>query len=300
MTRGIGVRYSEHGLRALMLERENDELTITGVAAGPHAEEVDGFLTEHGFPRDDTAVAVGLGPGDFLSCWMGREPGMEERDIEEHLRWEFESKVSASPASYAAGFYLSGDTGFLFAARKELLDELHIPQGAKEIVDVEPVALFNACEAMGETGKGTAVLVSVEAEGLSSTVIEDGSPVAVESFAAPQDTLLRILPGLDFLGGEIDDEEAAEQLVKYVSGSVSRLVSRLKLKKRPDRIVLAGGGVYVGDLESKVKEKTGIRTSIADPFASTKRRVATLGPRLPRLGSAFASCYGIALRAMEG
>jgi Tfp pilus assembly PilM family ATPase len=71
-------------------------------------------------------------------------------------------------------------------------------------------------------------------------------------------------------------------------------------QERPERIILAGGGVYTGDLPSMVTGKTGIVTTVSDPFASAKVRVATLESRLTVLGSAFTTCFGLALRALEG
>lgn len=300
MDRGIGIRYSEYGLRALSLERSAGELAITGVAAGPHTGEVKGFLEEHGFPIADTGIAVGLGPGDFLSCWMPRERGMDDRDMEDQLRWELGTKVVAGASDYTVRFAAVHDAGFLFAARKKLIEGLKPPGGAAYIVDVEPIALSNGCEGTGELGSGPIVLVSIEAEGISSAALENGSPIAMESFSACQENWIERLPGLDFSGAITRDEETAAQFVKYISGSVSRLLSRTGwVQEHPERIILAGGGVYMGDLPSMVTAKTGIVTAVSDPFASAKVRVATLNSRLTVLGSAFTTCFGLALRALE-
>jgi hypothetical protein len=301
VARGIGVRYSEHGLRALLLERSAGEAAITGVAAGPQTDDVAGFLTGHGFSVADTGIAVGLGPGDFLSCCIPREPGMDEHDMEDHLRWELGKKVATGDSAYAIRFAAAPGAGFLFAARKKLIEGIQPPGGGTYIVDVEPIALYNGCEGMGELGSSPTVLVSVEAEGISSVAVENGSPVAVDSFSASQEDWLERLPCLDFIGGEIHDEKAAAQFVKYASGAVSRLISRQWKgnKLLLEHIILAGGGVYMGDLASMVSGITGIVTTISNPFASATVRVSTLGPRLSDLGSAFTTCFGLALRALE-
>jgi hypothetical protein len=155
---------------------------------------------------------------------------------------------------------------------------------------------------MGELGSEPTVLVSVEAEGISSVAVENGSPVAVDSFSAFQEDWLERLPCLDLIGGEIHDEKAAAQFVKYASGAVSRLISRQwgGNQLRLEHIILAGGGVYMGDLASMVSDITGIVTTVSNPFASAIVRVSTLGPRLSDLGSAFTTCFGLALRALEG
>jgi len=296
---GIGVRYSEFGLRALMLERSADKMVITGVAAGPRTNDINGFLAEHGFPIEEALISVGLGPGDFLSCYMAREQGMEDSDMEEQLRWELEKKAVLGVSAYAVNFAAVKDTGFLFAARGDLIEEFRSPSGAAYIVDVEPVALYNGCDELVELGSAPAILISVEAEGLSSTVLENGFPVAMESFSARQESWIERLPGLDFIGRELNDEEAAAQFVKYTTGCVSRHMARRGGNKpRFERIIIAGGGAYSGGLASVVAEKTGIAATVTDPFSSMKVRASMLGPRLATLGSAFTTCFGLALRAM--
>jgi hypothetical protein len=300
--RGIGVRFSEHGLRVVMIDMSGKELTITGVAAGPRLDNVWKFITELGYPVEDTGIAVGLGPGNFLTCWASREEGMDDGDMENQLLWEFGKKAGVNADSYVKQFLPTRSSGFLFAARKKLIDDIQATGGGNFIVDVEPVALFNGCEEMGFVNDNPAILVSLEAEGISTIAAEGGYPVAVDSFSANQDNWLGRLPGLDFIGEEIRDEAVAGQFLKYVMGSVSRISSQLWTARdiRAERIILSGGGVYTGDIAAKIEEETGITTVVTDPFASAKVKSASFGPRMSSLGSAFTTCYGLALRALEG
>ncbi len=299
MARGIGVRYGENGLRAITVERTGDKYAVSDVAAAPWTGDVYSFLVEHGLPVDEVPVAVGLGPGAFLSAFMVREEGMDDADMEELLRWELGRKILGETDDYAFGFACEGETGFLFATRKPVVDNLYSTGAGHPFVDVEPSALSNAYDSAGEFDDEPAIIISLEAEGVSSIVLDGGVPVAVESFTARREEWIEKLPGLNFIGKEILDQDTAAQFVKYACGSVARLSSRLGGQWKPARIVLAGGGVYTGDVAEQVSTKTGISTSVFNPFASKRVKTSFISPRIMGLGSAFTICFGLAVRAIE-
>ncbi|MHB9031343.1 MAG: type IV pilus biogenesis protein PilM [Candidatus Latescibacterota bacterium] len=301
MARGIGVRYSERGIRALALERAGGVASVTGLAVGPAEGDVNVFLREHGLADPEAGVAVGLGPGDFLSAYQNREEGMSDRDVEESLRWELGRKMLIPIEEHTVSFAMVGSAGFIFAGRKELVRGFRSPSGKAYIVDVEPIAIYNGCEGAGELDDHPSVLVSAEAEGISTVLLEDRLPVALEGFAAPQDGLLESLPGLDFEGTQVHDEKAVMEFVKYISESLSRLAMRGKGygRKFPERLILSGGGACLYGIADAAKAKTGIETIVSDPFLSLKVEMAVEAPRLADMGAAFTACLGLALRALE-
>jgi hypothetical protein len=312
LAKGIGIRYSIKGLRALEAERTESGLSITRIAAAPTHEDAGSFLARHGFESENTPVAVSLGPGDFLSVYMNREESMDDQDMESQLKWEIQQKMISGKLEYSFNFVAANSAGLMFAGRKALIDSLHSVFGSV-LTDVEPVALLNGCEGAGEidpeTHRGVSLLISAEAEGISSILVRDGNPAAVESFPIQMNEYADKMPGLDFDGSEQNDSENSLQFVKYIGGSVNRLTSRGEDKKKPapERLILAGGGVYLSDLAKQIERKIGINTAVANPFTSLKVNSAVeespLNERsgeLRRYGAAFTTCLGLALRAMEG
>lgn len=299
------------GLRALEAERSESGLSITRIAAAPIHEDAGSFLARHGFEAD-TPIAVSLGPGDFLSVYMIREENMDDKDMESHLKWEVQQKMISEQFEYNYDFIAGNSAAFMFAGRRVLINSLNNFFGPV-LTDVEPVALLNGCEGAGEidleTHHGVSLLISAEAEGISSIVLHDGNPAAVESFPVQLSEYAEKMPGLDFDGTEKNDSENSRQFVKYIGGSVNRLTSRGEDKKKPtpQRLILAGGGVYLDDLAAQLERKIGISTSISNPFESLKVDFAVEeSPSKERrsalrlYGAAFTTCFGLALRAMEG
>lgn len=298
MARGIGVRYGENGLRSVTVERSGDQYAVSDIAAAPWTGDVHSFLVEHGLPVEDASVAVGLGPGAFLSAFMAREDGMDDADMEELLRWEMGRKILGEPDEWSFGFASEGGTGFLFATRKAVVDSLYSAGTEHPFVDVEPLALSNACQSAGDITNESAIIVSLEAEGVSSIAVDGGLTVAVESFSARREEWIEKLPGLNFIGKEIFDEEAAAQFAKYANGSIARITSRLGNGWKTSRIVLAGGGVYTGNVVEKIAAKNRVPTSIFNPFTSKRVKTSFISPRIASIGSAFTVCFGLAVRAI--
>ncbi|MDP2983859.1 MAG: pilus assembly protein PilM [Candidatus Latescibacter sp.] len=304
MAKGIGIRYSMKGLRALETERSESGLSITRIAAAPIHEDAGSFLARHGFEAD-TPVAVSLGPGDFLSVYMIREENMDDKDMESHLKWEVQQKMISEQFEYNYDFVAGNSAAYMFAGRKALINSLK-NLFSQVITDVEPVALLNGCEGAGEidleTHHGVSLLISTEAEGISSIVLHDGNPAAVESFPLQLSEYAEKMPGLDFDGSEKNDSENSRQFVKYIGSSVNRLTSRGEDKKKPtpQRLILAGGGVYLDDLAEQIEREIGISTSVSNPFRSLKVDFAVEKSPLESFGAAFTTCFGLALRAMEG
>ncbi len=300
MTHGIGVRYTSKGVRILKVESNDEGLRITGIAAGLPGGSLSSFAGEHGFSLEDSAVAFGLCPGDFLSSCVRREEGMDDSEVCDHLRWEIEKKIISDISAYNLDFAVIGDTVFVFAGRKKLIDDM-IKTDNKVLTDVEPVALFNGCEKAGEIGDGTLMFISVEGEGISSVVTVGGRPTAMESFVIREDEISEVLPCLDKDGISKIDDSTVERLSEYVFESIKRMTSLGENKDNPvpKRLVLAGGGVYTGELAGKIEEKSGIPAIISEPFASLKNNVNDINPEFASMGAAFTTCFGLALRAME-
>ena len=308
MKHGIGVRYSEQGVRLLKLVQGDKGLKIIGVAAGPLDETIASFFEQED-PSDATTMAVGLGPGDFLSSYMIREDGMEDSDIETHLRWEIEHKIISEPENYTFDFFITDSIGCVFAGRNELIEKEKKaiggfgPDGKIILTDVESVALYNGCDGAGEIGSKTVLIVSLEAEGLSSLVLDNGSLRAIETFPITEKSLLTLLPGLDRKKMNDIDDETVERMAGYVIDTLARLTSFGEHKDKPtvEQIVLSGGGVNIGigNLPDIVNEKTGIQTDISNPLKPLLTEVPENQTKLTDFNAAFTSCFGLALRALE-
>ena len=294
MSQGIGIRFTMSGIRVLGLERKDKGFKITGIAAGSPGE------TEHDLTVEDSVIACGLCPGDFLSSFMIREDEMDGMEMQKQLRWEIERKMISDLTEYSVDLAVTDSGGFIFASRKKLTGEMQRQLG-NTVTDVEPVALLNGCESVGETGEDTIMLISVEAEGISSVLFHEGSLRAMESFAIHEDELVKILPCLSIDAMKQVDSETAERLSGYVIESINRLTSSdgEESKINPERIIIAGGGVYIGELTSIIEQKSGIFTTISNPFTELPDDIKESHPDLTEMGAAFTTCYGLAVRALE-
>ena len=69
--------------------------------------------------------------------------------------------------------------------------------------------------------------------------------------------------------------------------------------KAPEKIVLAGGGAYLGEITGMIQDKTGLDTATSEPFSSLPDDVREMNPELARMSAAFTTCFGLAVRALE-
>lgn len=307
MTQGIGVRYNEQGVRLLSVIRSEKSLKITGLAAGPPEETLEFFLKSKITIPGNTSITIGLKPGDFIFSSMMCEEEMTGKEMEDHLRWEIEKKIISDPSDYAFDFFITDATGYVFAGRKDIIEEEKSLFSDKRsslahiITDVETVALYNGSEGAGEVGMDTVMLISVEAEGISSLVIDRGALVALESFPIQEEDLRLVLPGLDREGLNHINTATIQRLAGYIEQSVKRLTSYGDYKDKPTlkRFVLSGGGAYCGNLAEVVSKMTGIPVTISNPLKPRLTEVPESQAELVRMSAAFTSCFGLALRALE-
>jgi len=299
VSQGIGVRYTASGARVLGLERSEGGYRVTGVAAGPPGESVEAFLRENGFQLPDAVVACGLCPGDFLSAFVTADEGSGDFDRAEHLRWEIERKMISAPSEYSVDFAVA-DLGFVFAARKDRIRGL---RGTLTgfVTDVEPVALYNGCDTAGEIKEGRFSLVAVEAEGISTVLLDNGELMGMESFPIREEDLLAVIPRLDVEGMKGLDDSASERLAEYALESVNRMSLRGFGEDGGslDGIVVAGGGVYVGELPSLIETKSGVKTTVSNPFSALAGGPEETDSGAVEMSAAFTTCFGLAVRALE-
>ena len=78
MAQGIGISYNADGARILKVERSGEGLSITGIAAGLPGLNLEALISENEISLDDSSVAFGLRPGDFLTSSIKREEGMDD------------------------------------------------------------------------------------------------------------------------------------------------------------------------------------------------------------------------------
>ncbi len=307
MSQGIGIRYNERGVRLLSLDMNDNKLKINGIAAGIPEETIKPFLESKVSSGENTSITIGLGPGNFLSSSMIREEEMSGKDMKDHLRWEIEQKIISTSEDFSYDFFITDTIGCVFAGRSTLIEKqksIITASGTtiKNIItDVEPVALYNGSEGCGEIGSDTLMLVSLEAEGISSLVFDRDTLCALESFVILEEDLCASIPGLDSEGMEQSNEDTTERLSEYIMDSMKRLTSigDNKDKPAPKQLVLSGGGVYIGKLAEIVTYKSGVPTVISDPLKLLLPEIKEDQPELAGMGAAFTTCFGLALRALE-
>jgi Tfp pilus assembly PilM family ATPase len=300
VAQGIGVRFSTSGVRILKLGKSGDDMKIEAVAAGQPGETFQSFLDNTNISFDDTSVAFGLGPGDFLISSLPNRDGLDNDEFEEQLRWEIGRKIISTPADYNYDYFMTDGLGYVFAGRKKLINEMSGDYG-NALFDVEPVALLNGCESAGELSDGITMMVSIEAGGISSVIIENGTPLKIDSYLINEPEILPIMAGLDLKTISDMDDELVKKLAQHVFDTVNRLTSFAENKDNPtpDKLVLTGTGVYAGNIVGMIEEKYGITVAVSDPFKDLPNDVVDVNPDLGNVHAAFTACFGLAMRAME-
>jgi len=284
----------------LKVEKNGGDLAITGIAAGKPGESLESFATEHGIELEGAMTAFSLGPGDFLCASIKQENETDNSQLEELLRWDIQQKILSDPGEFNFDFITIGDMKFSFAGQKKLIRKM-AGSLSNTLIDVEPIALFNGYEGSEGIENTSVMLVSVEAEGISSIVIENGLPVSIESFSLNEDAINEVFSALDHDAMSRVDNATLERLADDVLESVNRLTSAGENKENPspEHLVLAGAAVYAGDFKDIVENKTTIAPVVFNPFVPYMQDVKELHQELAEMGSAFTTCFGLALRAME-
>jgi hypothetical protein len=299
LRQGIGIRYSPNGIRAAGLFQTENSLKISGVAAGIPSRGIETFLNDNGFLLEDVFITVGLCAGDFLSSYINGIGDMTPDEINEILTWEINRKIISGASEYSMDFLNLENSGLLFATRNKIISSIkeELP-GA--IIDVEPVALFNSWENSGEKTTDPVIVISVEAEGISSVSIENSMPVSVESFVIRDDNVSGVLADIDYDGIKNQPADVEERFLNYISESILRqtALGEDKSKIMPSKILITGGGAYFGNLAKKIGDKFEIATAIFDPFGETIAGLNTLRHEFQELRSAFSSPIGLALRSL--
>ena len=307
MSQGIGIRYNKHGVRLLCVNRSDKKLKITGIAAGTLEETLKPFLASKISSDEAASVTIGLGPGNFLSSTIVREGDMTGTNMKEHLQWEIERKMVSNPSEFICDYFITDTVGCVFAGnraqiakRKETISEFLTP-GYKIYTDVEPVALYNGSEGAGEIENNTIMIISIEAEGISSLVINNGSLNNLESVPFEEDELVEIVASLDGESMKNIDDATTKRFSGYVLDSMKRLTSlgEFKDKLTPKKLIISGGGVYIGNLAEVVGKSVGIPVVISDPLKLLVPENREEQPEIANMGAAFTTCFGLALRALE-
>ena len=299
MAQSIGIRYTSCGIRALGLNKSDDGLRITGISAGYPREGLRSFLEAQGFSLNECVIAIGLSPGNFLSAAVTRTEEMNDETMREQLRWEIERKMISSPSTYNVNYTKNKVLGFAFAGRRELINDIQESIG-KVITDVEPVALYNGCISANEVTSPSVILISVEAEGISSVILHEGSIIAMESIPIREDILSDVVSVLQREEMESISPEVSERLIGYTLESIERMKPLYTGAGNiaPEHIILAGGGAYLGYVAGELEHRSGIPTTISNPFASFKDEEMPHDTDFRDMGAAFTTCFGLAVRAL--
>ena len=296
MPQGIGVRYTAAGIRVIGLSRDGNDLTVTGVAAGEPGDGIAGFLADHGFAVDDAAVVIGLCPGDFISVFMDREPGLAEAETLDHLRWEIERKLVSDPGDYIVKSTAGDRIAFAFAGRRALIASLR--GQANAVIDTDAVALYNGCESSGEIGEGVRVLVNVEPDGIVAVRIDDGALRTMEAAPLEGGGLAGQVAGLDADALRAMSLEAAENLVDGTVEAIARILAEGDSTVAADGLVIAGSCVYLSEYVAILESRLDSPFTLSNPFAAFPD-LSDRFPAVAGLGAAFTTAYGLAVRALE-
>jgi hypothetical protein len=302
MIYAVGVRLTDYGARIISLQRGADGLMVKGLAAGPRDEIVSTFLAREELADNgaDVRVVIGLGPGDFLTSSFRSESRMSPDEIRSQLRWELEQKIISPSADYNFDFLVNGDRGFGFAGRRKRVANAS-QSWSRTIIDVEPVSLFNGCESITGLGETTTALVCIESEGITVDIVSRGVPVSMDSVVYRDQGISTVLASLDRTQISDMGKDESARLFEYIRESLDRVTSFGGdiHNPTPQKIILAGAGMYVKSIPELMEKRYAILPLPSDPFSVLLKNASREYPEYTGMGGAFTTGFGLALRALE-
>lgn len=278
------------------------------------------------------AVAVAVAGSAVMTRTITMPANLSERDLESQIRLEADQYIPYPLDEVNFDFSVLGPSEknpdmvdvLLAASRSENVDTRSAAvemAGLKaRIVDVEAFAMENAfalvAEQMPEDGKGmTIAVVDIGATMTTLNVLHDRKSIYTREqvFGGKQLTeeiqrrygLSYEEAGLAKKQGGLPDNYVPEVLNPFKESMAQQVSRSLQFfyssshYNSVDHVVLAGGSASIPDVDELIEEKTGVPTSIANPFSnmalSSKVRPMSLSNDAPAL---MIAC-GLALRSFD-
>ncbi len=288
-------------------------------------ETLSGLIAENGIRNPNFGVSVS---GHSVIIKKIQLPSMSHAELAESIQWEAEQYIPFDINEVNLAYEVleegQGDTMdvLLVAVKKEKIADYTsvIIQAGKEpvLVDVDAFALQNAYELNYELGPESIALVNVGASVMNINVLYEGQSAFWRdvSFGGNQYTEA-IQRELNLTRDEAErlkrGERVGEYSVQHVMGVLNSVSEDLaaELQKtidffiatsavdRLDRVVLAGGGAQVLNLDEVLKERLGVQVEIMNPFRNIRYNETEFDPEwINRHAPSMAIAVGLAIRAV--
>jgi len=142
--------------------------------------------------------------------------------------------------------------------------------------------------------------VSIEPEGITSLYLCEGMIHAFESYPLREEGLASVFADFDEDAMKAVTATDAARFTDYAYESINRLnLIGGELPAKLETVVLAGSGVYFGDLMGRLKTKVNTFMKATNPLKLAADDVTGMSSDLESKGAAFTTCFGLAARALE-
>ncbi len=259
------------------------------------AQSLKEILSDLG--ADLGSVVPALGGGLFQIQKIPLEVASEE-DRRDQIIWEVSQALISPPGDYLIDFYPAGRAAFWVAVRRDVLDlctDLYTEAGiSPKSLEVEPMALFYACEMAGLWKPGRNAAILFEYPWLSFVAAEDGLLVAAEIVcvngpSSPAPAALE--------DGDLSDlEDSIEVARRWIYGD--RTLDRRRTAY--NRVFFSGDGDRARHLIRQLRAPASPQLVPFQPFSAcdTRHLPQAQRPLLFRQ-SAFGIAAGLAYRGLK-
>jgi len=255
-------------------------------------------------------------------------PSMTEAELAESIQWEAEQYVPFDINDVHLDYVVLDTTGgdamdvLLVAVKKDRINDYTsvIVQAGKQpvLVDVDVFALQNAYEANYGVPAETVALVNVGASVMNINILHNGASIFWRDVAAGGNQYTEAIQRELSLAREEAvrlkmGERVGEHSVQSVLGILNSVSEDLaaELQKtidffvatssvdRLDKLVLAGGGAQVLNLDEVLKERFQVPVEIMNPFRDIRYSEADFDPEwINRHAPSMGVAVGLAVRAV--
>jgi type IV pilus assembly protein PilM len=255
-------------------------------------------------------------------------PSMTETELAESIQWEAEQYIPFDINDVNLDYVVldtgGGDTMdvLLVAVKKDRINDYTsvIVQAGKEpvLVDVDVFAVQNAFEANYSAEGETVALVNIGASVMNINVLHDGTSVfwrdvafggnlyteAIQrEFNLPREDAERLKLGAE---GEQQNRQQVESVLNAASEDLAAELQKTidffvatSAVDRLDRVMLAGGGALVTDLDKTLQERFQVNVELLNPFRNIRYNESDFDPDwINNNAPAMTVAVGLAIRTV--
>lgn len=328
LERGGGrYRVSRYAIKSLPRKAVQEHAIVD---AEQVSDSIRSVVKRAGSKRKHAAIAI---PGaHVMSKTIGMPSGMTDEELEQQIEFEADHYIPYPLEEVNLDFAVLGrskqnpeeDDVLISACRRVVMDDyVATVEGAGlelKVVDVDTFAMERAFELIAEqqTGGGiahSAAIFNIGFANMNLNVLENGTSIYTRDHSFGGNRLTKQIQKRYGLGsreaerakrsGGLPEGYKADLLEPFMETICQEAVRALQFyysssgKNEVDQILLCGGGSSIPRLEELMASRSGVPTSMGNPFASMSTGIRVSADKLERDMPSMMVCCGLALRNFD-